>query len=130
MVYYNSNKVFIILDGGKGYQESIFHDEIEGNHNIKIWRDLNNAELEYLKRAYPKLGKEQFELLIYKLTHLNIGEMIPFYIMRYGFYEGHTEYRTDPVAISIIFNLISVNEADTIFNNDLFTLLNQHFTGI
>ena len=38
------------------------------------------------------------------------------YIMCYGFYEGHTEYRTDPIAIVFIFGLRSIEEIeDAIF---------------
>jgi len=129
-IYYNSNKVNIIRIWLNGYQESIFHDEIEGRNNIQIWRDLNKEELEFLKRSYSNLPEDSFMLLIDRLTHLHISEMLPFYIMRYGFYEGHTSYRADPLTISVVFGLKSIKDIDSIFNNDLYNTLNQHFTNI
>ncbi len=127
-IYYNSNKVNIIRIWLNGYQESIFHDEIEGRNNIHIWRDLNKEELEFLKKSYSNLPEDSFRLLIDRLTHLHISEMLPFYIMRYGFYEGHTSYRADPLTISVVFGLKSIKDIDSIFNNDLYNTLNQHFT--
>jgi len=129
-IYYNSNKVNIIRTWLNGYQESIFHDEIEGRNNIQIWRDLNKEELEFLKRSYSDLPEDSFRLLINRLTHLHISEMLPFYIMRYGFYEGHTSYRADPLTISVVFGLKSIKDIDSIFKNDLYNTLNQHFTNI
>jgi hypothetical protein len=49
--------------------------------------------------------------------------------MRYGFYEGHTFWRTDPIAISFIFGLKNLNELDEIFNGKLHTILTGHFMG-
>jgi hypothetical protein len=40
------------------------------------------------------------------------GEMHPFYIWRYGFYEGHTAWRSDPIAIAFIFGLKSIEEIE------------------
>ena len=127
-IYYNSNKIRIFRIAGKGYQESIFHDEIEGKNDIHIWRDLNKEELSVLRNSYVSLTDDKFKFMIDKLTHLHISEMSPFYIMRYGFYEGHTSFRAEPLAVAIIFGLKTVNEIDTLFNRDLYTLLNQHFT--
>jgi hypothetical protein len=128
-IYYNSNKVNINRIWLNGYQESIFHDEIEGRNNIHIWRDLNKEELELLRKSYSNLPEDKFKLLTDRLTHLHISEMLPFYIMRYGFYEGHTSYRADPIAIAVVFGLKSIKDIDSIFNNDLYNILNQHFTG-
>ena len=128
-IYYNSNKVYINRIWLNGYQESIFHDEIEGRNNIHIWRDLNKEELELLRKSYSNLPEDKFKLLTDRLTHLHISEMLPFYIMRYGFYEGHTSYRADPIAIAVVFGLKSIKDIDSIFNNDLYNILNQHFTG-
>lgn len=127
-IYYNSNKIHIFRISCKGYQESIFHDEIEGNNDIYIWRDLNKEELALLRNSYVSLTEDRFRFMIDKLTHLHISEMSPFYIMRYGFYEGHTSFRAEPLAVAIIFGLKPINEIDTLFNKDLYTILNQHFT--
>jgi len=55
--------------------------------------------------------------------------MTPFYIMRYGFYEGHTSYRADPIAIAVVFGLKSIKDIDVSLSNDLYNILNQHFTA-
>jgi hypothetical protein len=53
--------------------------------------------------------------------------MVPYYIMRYGFYEGHTDYRADPVAISFIFGLRSLKEIEAAFEGNLYKALAEHF---
>lgn len=126
-IFYNSNIVYIKSTWCNGYQESIFHDEIEGRNDIHIWRNLNKEELEFLKMSYSYLTEENFKMLTEKITHLHISEMQPFYVMRYGFYEGHTSYRADPLTIAIVFGLKSIYELDRLFSNDLYTILNQHF---
>ena len=45
--------------------------------------------------------------------------MVPFYIMRYGFYEGRVPYRADPVAIASLFGLMSVAEIDAALGGEL-----------
>ena len=126
-IYYNGNKIYIIYNSGNGYQESIFHDEIEGKYDIHIWRNLDNEELEFLKRYYSKLAEVDFNEFIEKLTHLHLSEMLPFYIMRYGFYEGHTYYRCDPIAIAFIFGLKSLEEIENVFEGNLYNSLTNHY---
>ena len=63
-----------------------------------------------------------------RISFLNIGEMQPQYIMRYGFYEGHTFWRACPVAISYIFGFKSLEELDKIFEGDLFKIITTHHT--
>ena len=53
--------------------------------------------------------------------------MIPYYVMRYGFYEGHSEYRADPIAISLIFGYKSIEEIGTCFPGNLYQVLNNDF---
>jgi hypothetical protein len=48
--------------------------------------------------------------------------------MRYGFYEGHTAYRADPVAIAFIFGLRSLEELEKIFPWKLYKILTTHYT--
>ena len=86
-------------------------------------------EIEFLSDKYSDLTKEQMSLLIKKLSFIHTGEMVPFYIMRYGFYEGHTYYRADPIALSFIFGLKSVEEISASFDENLFETLTRHFTG-
>jgi hypothetical protein len=47
--------------------------------------------------------------------------------MRYGFYEGHTAYRADPVVIACIFGLKSVEEIENAFPGMLYEVLTSHF---
>lgn len=122
-IYYNGNKVILNAEGGKGYQESIFHDEIEGRWNIKISRKFKQEEVDLLKKSYPGHTPEKMLKLQTKLTSIRISEMNPFYIMRYGFYEGNTEFRADPVAISLIFGLRSLKEIIGKFNKNLFKVM-------
>jgi len=54
--------------------------------------------------------------------------MAPYYIMRYGFYEGHTDYRADPIAIAFIFGMKSIEEIEKAFEGNLYIALTEHFT--
>lgn len=51
-----------------------------------------------------------------------------YYIMRYGFHEGHTSYRADPIATACIFGLKSVEEIENAFRDNLYRTLVNHFT--
>ena len=66
--------------------------------------------------------------ILKKLSHIYTGEMLPYYIKRYGFYEGHTDYRADPVAIAWIFGLKSLEQIEAAFPGRLEEVLSQHFT--
>jgi hypothetical protein len=54
--------------------------------------------------------------------------MVPYYIMRYGFYEGHTDYRADPIAIAWIFGLRNIEQIEAAFDGGLYETLTQYFT--
>jgi hypothetical protein len=53
--------------------------------------------------------------------------MQPFYIYRYGFYEGHTAWRTDPIVIAFMFGLKPLGEIEATFAGQLHPVLTQHF---
>jgi len=116
---YNGQKVFVKAEGSKGWQESIFDDEILGKFQIEIQREPNQGEKAFLRGKYPNLPKDQMEALIKKLSYIHISEMAPYYIMRYGFYEGHTDYRADPIAIAWIFGLKSLEQIEAAFSGRL-----------
>jgi len=122
-VYYYGHQLIINATEGKGYQESIFHDEIEGKWDIEISRELKPEEISILKKAFPDIAENAMTRLIRKLTTLHVSEMNPFYIMRYGFYEGYTEFRADPVAISLIFGLKPLRDIIDIFGKDLYGVM-------
>jgi len=126
-IIYNNNVLDFSASGSKGWQISIFFDEVQGKYNIHIDRELTAVENKYLDAQYSHLNNEERVLLKKKLSTLDFSEMNPYYIMRYGFYEGHTEYRCDPIAIALIFGLRSLEEIDNVFDGKLFEILTSHF---
>ena len=129
-IYYNGNLLNFSVSGSKGWQISIFFDEVKGRHDIHIDRSLSSQEDKYLKEKYSHLDSDDMVRLMDKLTKLHFSEMLPYYIMSYGFYEGHTEdYRCDPIAMAFIFGLKSLEEIDTAFDGDLFSILTDHYTS-
>lgn len=126
--FYNGNKVTLRAEGMKGWQISIFQDEIQGRFDIHVQRMLTAAERSFLRGKYPYLSDTQMVELEERITRLHFSEMAPYYIMRYGFYEGHTSYRADPIAIACIFELKSVEEIENAFRGSLYRTLINHFT--
>jgi len=126
--YYNGKKIFLSSGSGHGWQESIFNDEILGMWQLEMWRILDEQEVKFLSAKFPGLNIEQMAKLRKKLSSIHTGEMVPYYIMRYGFYEGHTSYRADPIAISLIFGLQSIEEIENSLAGDLYNALTDHFT--
>ncbi|NQT23716.1 hypothetical protein HQ585_00010 [candidate division KSB1 bacterium] len=125
---YHGRKVYIQAFGTKGYQHSLFDDEIIGSTDITVSRSIDNQEISYLNAKYASLDASEMDVLIEKLSRMHTGEMEPYYIMRYGFYEGHTIYRVDPIAIAFIFGLMSLEEIDQKLNGDIFNTLTAHYT--
>lgn len=121
--------VYFKVLGSKGFQESIFNDEIKGSFQFDIRRDLTSEEQSFIEEKYSHLTKAQRDELIKILSSIHIGEMVPYYIMRYGFYEGHTGYRADPIAIAFIFGLKSLAEIESAFPGELYERLTKHYTG-
>lgn len=126
---YNEKKIlFDELSTTKGWQESIFKDEVIGGYHIRIRRDLDAEEKALINAKYSHLGEGQVQELIQRLTRIHTSEIEPYYIMRYGFYEGHTDYRADPIAIAFIFGLKSLAEIEAAFPGKLYVALTSHFT--
>ena len=126
--YYNERIVLLKVIGSKGFQESIFNDEIKGSFQIDIRVDLTPEESKFIDEKYPDLDEELKVDLKTKLSSIHFGEMVPYYIKRYGFYEGHTEYRADPISIAFIFGLRSIQEIEAAFPGKLYETLITHFT--
>ncbi len=127
--WYHGREIYLRSQRTKGFQESIFNDEIKGAFDIEIWRELEDHERRLLEKVYARLSKAEREAMISRLTRLRTGEMEPFYIMRYGFYEGHTEYRVDPLALAVIFGLKPVADIEKAFHGELPQVLTRHFTA-
>jgi len=126
-ILYNNRTILLNFEGGKGWQESIFDDEILGYWGIDIQRELDRDEQDFLQRKYVDLTADGRDSLAARLSTIHTGEMVPYYIMRYGFYEGHTPYRTDPIAIAFIFGLRSIAEIEQAFDGRLPQAMNEHF---
>ena len=127
-VYYNNKEIQLRASGDKGWQISIFQDEIQGRFQFDVICRLSDQDSVNLNQKYAHLSPERRDEMIEKLTHIHFSEMVPYYIMRYGFYEGHTVYRSDPLAIAFIFGLRSLDEIETSFNGRLYETLTTHFT--
>ncbi len=125
---YKQRKIRLLRTGGRGWQNSIFNDEIRGMYQIEFCIELEESEKTYLEERYPNLSREQMIAFQKKLSNIYTGEVGMFYIMRYGFYEGHTDYRADPIAIAQIFGLKSLEEIEKAFEGDLYTTLFEHFS--
>jgi hypothetical protein len=128
-IHYNDNILNFRASGSKGWQQSVFFDEIQGRYNIHIDRKLKHEEFQFLKSNYTSLTKDEFNEMVSELTSLDFSEMLPYYIMRYGFYEGHTDYRCNPVSIALIFGLKSIYEIEDIFRGKLYQTLIIHYTS-
>jgi len=127
-VFYNGRKVCVEGYDTKGGQLSIFDDGLEGSFHIRIWRELEPGEERFLKELYSALSPSEFSELARRLSFLNTGELQPQYIMRYGFYEGHTYWRTDPIAIAFIFGMKTLAEIESAFKGNLDSIMTVHFT--
>ena len=127
-IFYNQKKIYLKFGGAKGWQESIFDDEILGYWWIEMWREFDSGEEGYISRKYSNLSGERTAELKRKLSYIHTGEMVPYYIMRYGFYEGHTGYRADPISIAFIFGLRSLEEIEGAFGGRLHEILTTVFT--
>jgi hypothetical protein len=125
---YNGNEVKFEIQGSRGWQESIFNDEILGTGHIKIWRELNAKEIDFLQTNYSQLSPDQFKQLQKMISWFHTSEMVFFYINRYGFYEGHNEYRPDPITVALVFGLTSIEDAHFAVGGDLYNYFNMHFT--
>ncbi len=125
---YNGHEIEFDVQGSRGWQESIFNDEILGTGHIRLWRQLTSEEQVFLEENYKHLTADQMKEFKKMLSYLHTGEMVLFYINRYGFYEGHNEYRVDPVTVAFLFGLRSIEELQRATNGDLYAYFTTHFT--
>jgi hypothetical protein len=125
---YNGFRISINITGSRGWQESIFNDEILGTGYMELSREMDPEEGEFLEKNYAHLSQEKIRKLQEMLFNIRTGEMVLFYINRYGFYEGHTEYRVDPIAVALIFGLKSIENVHKACGGDLYQYFTTHFT--
>jgi len=126
---YNGHRVHVEAHDTKGGQLSVFGDGLEGGFFIEIHRELSREEDRFLRQRYGSLLEDDFKRMEARLSRMLTGELEPQYITRYGFYEGHTGWRTDPLAISLIFGLRSIEEIEAAFPGQIDLVLTRHFTG-
>ncbi len=119
-ILYNHRWVSVKFQGGKGWQESIFKDDILGFWQIEIRRDFTPEENQFFEEHYRKLNEDEKSALKKKLSRIQTGEMVAFLINRYGFCEGVTHSRADPLALAFIFGLKGLEEIAGIFDSDLY----------
>ncbi len=127
-IIWGEHRVRIEGIGGKGWQVPLFDDEVHGNYHLIMERELTGAEDSYLDEHYAHLDAAARADLEQGMTRIHTGEMVPFMIRRYGFYEGHTDYRADPVAIAFIFGLMNLEEIDRALDGNLDAVLTRHYT--
>jgi len=128
-VRYHGKTVLLNAGDTKGSQKSIFEDGFDdGSFWIEINRELAADEKAFLTEKYRHLTSGQRDVMVKRLSSLRTGEMEPHYIMWYGFYEGHTSWRTDPVAIAFIFGLRSLEELEKAFPGMLYEVLTKHYS--
>jgi len=125
---YNGREVRVEAHDTKGGQESIFDDGLEGAFRIEVQRPPTSDEEAFLRRRYGHLAPERWALLVERLSTVQTGEMEPHYIQWYGFYEGHTAWRVDPLAIAFVFGLRTVEQIEAAFPGRLDGALTAHFT--
>lgn len=126
---YNGKKISYEAHFTKGGQKSPFGDGIEGAAHVFLKREMEPAEAAFLEGKYWRLGPEGLEKLKGRLCSLTTGELQPFYVIRYGFYEGHTMWRVDPIAIAAIFGLRAIQELEAAFPAKLDAILTAHFAA-
>jgi len=126
---YNGRTIHLIeSESGKGWQESIFGDGILGMFLIRIQGDLEPHEEAFLRHKYGQIPDDEIAELTAALSQMRVGEMVAYYIQRYGFYEGHTGWRADPLAIARIFGLRTIEEIESAFEGELYEALTRHHT--
>ena len=125
---YNGKEISVKITGSRGWQESIFEDEILGSGHIEISREADEDEMVFLQQEYGNLSEDKFEELKKNLFDIHTGEMVFFYINRYGFYEGHTEYRVDPAAVALIFGMRTIEDIHNVAGGDLYKYFTSSFT--
>ncbi len=55
-ILYNGRKIYINWQGGRGWQESIFNDEILGQYHLEMWIELDQSEKTFLSEKSTSRG--------------------------------------------------------------------------
>jgi hypothetical protein len=125
-VLYNGHWVLLDAHDTKGGQQSPFADGLTGGFWIVIQRPLSGDEQRVLHERYPFAAPSSWDTMHGTLSRLWIGEMEAFFIQWYGFYEGHVDWRADPVGIASVFGLRTLAELEAAFPGRLHDVTNDH----
>jgi predicted lipase len=126
-IFYNGHEIALKIRCTKSFQNSIFFDNLQCTYDMEIGRTLTRDEEVYIDKTYSKFSESEQMEIKKKLSEIRVGEIIPYYIQRYGFYEGHTMWRADPLAIAFIFGIKSLKELEMTFPGKLNEILFQHY---
>jgi hypothetical protein len=128
-VLYHGKTVLLNAGDTKGAQRSIFEDGFDdASFWIEISRELAAGEKAFLAEKYRHLTSDQRDVMVKRLSSMRTGEMEPHYIMWYGSYEGHTDWRADPLAIAFIFGLRSLEELEKTSPGRLYEVMTKRFS--
>ena len=78
---YQGKEISVQWEGSRGWQESLFADEIQGMHRFEVRRELDAEEQALVNERYGYLSPPQRTQLLERLTRIRSGEMVPYYIL-------------------------------------------------
>ncbi len=119
--------VHIVAGDTKGGQLSIFADGLDGAFWIEIGTGLTESERAFLSARYTRLGARAMDALVQSLTRIRTGEMQPHYATWYGFYEGRTAWRTDPITLAFVFGLRTLEQIEAAFPGQIYDRMMMRF---
>ncbi len=125
-LFYFGKKIQFSAPNCRGWQYSLFNDSIQGECHLELRVILSENERSFIESRYDILTDDERNELIENLTHLHTGEMAAYYIQYYGFYEGHTEYRADPIKLAFLFGMKSIDELYEVFGDQLYKRIKAH----
>ncbi|RJP33593.1 MAG: hypothetical protein C4527_04205 [Candidatus Omnitrophota bacterium] len=73
---YNGNKVIFKAERTKGWQISIFQDDIQGQFDIDVQRDITSEEKLYLRNRYPHLSDEPISIFSLRVFQFFRGDIL------------------------------------------------------
>lgn len=125
----HGSTVNLVAGDTKGWQASIFGDRLQGSFWIEIARELTAKERVSLDTRYGHLDTEQMRAFVRALTHIQTSEIEPHYVMWYGFYEGKTPWRTDPITVALVFGLRTLDEIEAALPGRLYDVVMARCAG-
>jgi hypothetical protein len=129
-LFYFGKKIRYTAPNCRGWQYSLFNDSIQGECQLELKVNLTDKERSFIDAHYSFLTDQDKKEFIEFLTHMHTGEMAAYYVQYYGFYEGHTDYRADPIKLAFMFGLKSIEDLLNAFEGDIYTRLKEHHLSV